>query len=336
MKALVYENVRELRVRDWPDPTPGEDEVVIRVAWAGICGSDLSGYLGHNSLRVPPLVMGHEFSGIVIETGSRVTRWKPGDRVAVNPLVSCGRCRKCLQGKPQLCASRQIIGAHRAGAFAEKVAVPERNVFVWPDSEPLERAALAEPLACAVHIARLAALSPTERLLVLGAGPIGMLVMLVAQVYGVKETIVMERNPSRLRMAAELGATTVTSEEALRELAGKRGFDVAVDAVGVRATRRLAVETAALGGTVVLSGLHEADSELPVNVAVRNELNLRGAFCYEPRDFETALEWLASGKIRLDDGFVFAPLDEGQACFERLLAEGDVLKILLSPEKPRG
>lgn len=319
MEALVYEGPRELNVRSVPVPEPGADEVLIRVSRVGICGSELSGYLGHNSLRVPPLIMGHEFAGTVVQAGHAVGSLHAGDRVTVNPLMACGHCRWCKEAAPQLCADRRIIGAYRPGAFAEYVAVPAANVLVLPDSVTMESGAWTEPLACAVHIGRLAQWQPGDRLLVFGAGPIGVLAMLSAQIGGLTDIVVMDLDRSRLGAVQAFGGIGLASADELRSAAPADGFDVVVDAVGADATRRQAVEFARRGGRIVFSGLHEADSRLPINAAVRNEITMRGAFCYDSSDFRTALDWLSEGRVDLRDHTRLRPLSEGKACFEQLL-----------------
>src|SRR3954469_16686142 len=129
MQALVWEGPRQMNLREVADPQPAAQEVLIKVIFSGICGSELGGYLGHNSLRKPPLIMGHEFSGIIEETGPSVMSFKAGDRVTANPLVTCGVCRACTTGSAQLCAQRKLLGAHLPGAFAEYVTVPQQNVY---------------------------------------------------------------------------------------------------------------------------------------------------------------------------------------------------------------
>jgi len=331
MDVLVYEGPRSMELRRRAIPEPGPNEVLIRVERAGICGSELSGYLGHNSLRVPPLVMGHEFAGTVSALGDGVTSFRPGDRVTANPLLSCRTCRRCAEGRPQLCERRAIVGVHRPGAFAEYVAVPSDSVHLLPDAATMEAGTLTEPLACAVHAVRLARLDPADRLLIYGGGPIGLLSLLAAQRFGLGDVVLMELNESRLEIARALGAVAVGSEEALRAATPDGGFDAVLDAVGVDATRSRSATLARAGGTVVFSGLHEAESALPINVAIRNELTMKGAFCYDARDFATALQWLGEGRIRLEPWLQLAPLSEGQACFERLLGDpGPVAKILLT------
>ncbi|GIP40816.1 galactitol-1-phosphate 5-dehydrogenase [Paenibacillus sp. J31TS4] len=327
----MYEGPRVLTLREAEVPVPAEDEVLIRVERAGICGSELSGYLGHNSLRKPPLVMGHEFAGTVEAAGARAGRFRSGDRVTANPLVSCGRCRACLAGDGQLCPQRVLVGAGRPGAYAEYVAVPERNVYRLPDGMGMAEGALVEPLACAVHIGRLASLAPWDRLFIAGAGPIGLLVLAAARRFGLTDIVVMDINRSRLDIVRELGGQAAANPEELRRLVPDGGFDAAVDAVGLEATRRACMEAVRPGGRIVLSGLHAADSSLPVNLAIRSELTLLGAFAYRPLDFELALDWLAQGLVDLSPWTETAPLEEGQACFEKLLSDpGRTAKILLS------
>jgi 2-desacetyl-2-hydroxyethyl bacteriochlorophyllide A dehydrogenase len=330
MKALVYEGPRVMNVREVPVPDPLVDEVLIRVERVGICGSELSGYLGENELRKPPLIMGHEFSGVVEKVGAGVNGIRIGDRVTVNPLMSCGNCRRCRGGTPQLCAERKVIGVARPGAFAQYVAVPAGQVVKLPDSVTMDAGALTEPLACAIHAARLARLDPADRLLVFGAGPIGLLIVRVAQIFGLTDIVVADLNKYRLQIAEAWGARSVLSADEAGKLA-PQGYDVTVDAVGVEATRAASVRLARLGGRVVFSGLHDTANAMPMNIVVRNELELKGAFCYDACDFETALSWLAAGRVDLAPWTEHHPLEDGQACFERLLSNpGPVAKIVLT------
>jgi threonine dehydrogenase-like Zn-dependent dehydrogenase len=155
MKALVYEGPRQLNMREAPEPEPGPEEVLIKVAFSGICGSELGGYLGLNSLRKPPLVMGHEFSGEILQLGSQAQQHNPdlveGQRVTVNPLWYCGRCRYCLGGRHQLCLRRQLLGAHQPGSYAEMVKAHARMVYPIPPSLSFEHATLTEPVGCALR-----------------------------------------------------------------------------------------------------------------------------------------------------------------------------------------
>jgi len=326
MRALIYEGPQTMMMREVPVPEPESDEVIIRVKCAGICGSELSGYLGHNSLRKPPLIMGHEFSGDIAGTGSGASRFKPGDRVTVNPLVTCGVCRYCTTGSAQLCAKRSLLGAHRPGAFAAYTSVPERNVYLLEDHVSFDEGAFAEPFAVAVHICRLLKLDPADRLLIVGAGPIGLFTLQAAQVYGLKNIVVSDINTERLEIVKALGGIAAVGSG--DQLEGS--FDAAVDAVGMEATRTQCMELVRPGGSAVFSGLHQADSKLPVNAAIRNEIRMIGAFSNTPVDFETALQWISEGRVNLLPWTVHAPLEEGGACFEKLISNpGKVAKIML-------
>jgi 2-desacetyl-2-hydroxyethyl bacteriochlorophyllide A dehydrogenase len=330
MRALVYEGPREMNMREVERPEPEPGEVLIRVGEIGICGSELSGYLGQNSLRQPPLVMGHEFSGMIAEVDDTVASLEVGDRVTANPLVYCGRCKYCNSGQANLCVDRKLIGAHRPGAYAEYVAVPEENVYVLPENLSLSEGALSEPFACAVHVCRLVNVSPADRMLIVGAGPIGLLTLRTAIIFGLNEVVVMDLNEERLDIARELGGVAIRSLEELPEKSTDSSFDVAVDAVGADVTRQQCTEATRPGGRVVFSGLHETESMLPVNLTVRNELHLQGSFGYTPVDFELALQWLSEGRVDLTPWIMHASLVEGEACFEKLLTDpGKVAKILL-------
>lgn len=329
MKALVYEGPRQMNMREVERPEPEPGEVLIRVGETGICGSELSGYLGQNSLRQPPLVMGHEFSGTVADVGGTAAHLEVGDRVTANPLVSCRKCMYCKSGQANLCAGRKLIGAHRPGAYAEYVTVPEENVYVLPENLSFSEGALSEPFACAVHVCRLVNVSPADRMLIVGAGPIGLLTLRTAIIFGLNEIVVMDLNEERLGIARELGGVAIRSLEELSGDSTTSSFDVAVDAVGADITRQQCIEATKPGGRVVFSGLHKAESTLPVNLTVRNELHLQGSFGYTPVDFELALQWLSEGRVDLTPWIMHASLVEGGACFEKLLTDpGKVAKIL--------
>ncbi|WP_238458030.1 zinc-dependent alcohol dehydrogenase [Alkalihalobacterium alkalinitrilicum] len=330
MKALVYEGPKEMNMREIPIPEANIGEVLIQVERVGICGSELGGYLGHNSLRVPPLVMGHEFSGEIIEA-SEDSKFKVGDRVTVNPLISCGNCSDCKAGSPNLCVHRKLIGAHVPGAFAKYVTVPEGNVYHLPDHLSYEEGALVEPFACAVRISRIVQLTAFDKLLIVGAGPIGLFVLQTAKVLGINDVVVLEINPKRLEIVKELGGIPVSSEEQLKNYVTDRGFNVSVDAVGLDSTRQLCLNMTKPGGRVVFTGLHAENSELPINLAIRNELSLYGSFGYNPIDFELALNWISSRKVNMEKWIQNEALENGSACFETLIHDpGKIAKFMLN------
>jgi 2-desacetyl-2-hydroxyethyl bacteriochlorophyllide A dehydrogenase len=341
MKALVYEGPRQLNIRDVPEPALGVDEVLIKVAYSGICGSELGGYLGHNSLRQPPLVMGHEFSGEIVALGPEATRHNAGlalgRRVTVNPLIHSERCRirACAEGRRNLCQNREILGIHRPGSYADLVKAPAGSVYPLPDHLSLEHAALAEPLGCAVRAARLAGCKPWDRVLITGLGPIGLLILQVVRMFGVAEIIATDTDPDRLAIGAQFGVRTLNplNEDVAALIQSETegvGVDVAFDAVGANATRKQCIDATTRGGQIILIGLHQDNSPIPANDVIRKEINLQGSFAYSPLDFEDALAMLSAGQIKIDPWLLKAPLAEGRACFERLLNKpGPIAKILL-------
>lgn len=339
MQALVWEGPRQMNMREVEQPKPAADEVLIQVAYSGICGSELGGYLGHNSLRKPPLIMGHEFSGEIVDMGDQAAAIKPalalGARVTVNPLIHDPWSRAALQGRQQLNRTRKIIGIHRPGSYAHYVTAPAVNTYPLPDRLSLEHAALTEPLACAVRAAKLSGAGATSSALITGLGPIGLLTLQVLKQSGVRLIIATDTDPDRRAIGEHFGVTVldplVTNVvDAVRERTNGEGVDAAVDAVGVGVTRRDCVQAVTWGGTVVMVGLHEEESTLQANYMIRSEVTVRGSFAYSTLDFEDALTWLADGRLEIDPWLVHAPLAEGGANFERLLGKpGPVAKILL-------
>lgn len=338
MNALVWEAPRKMEMREWPEPQPLPDEVVIDVAYVGICGSELGGYLGHNALRVPPLVMGHEFSGTIVALGNAVgARLAEGMKVTCNPMLNCGQCVHCRAAAPQLCLNRSLVGAHRPGAFARRVAVPERAVYQLPEGMELRQGALVEPVAVAMRIGKLAGNLLGRKALVIGAGPIGLLALQVFQQMGASKVYIADLAPERLAMGAELGGTAIDPPRedvvaVVHKEGDGAGVHVTLDAVGSASTRAQAVAATRSAGKVVLSGLHEEASSFPASEVVRREIAVTGAFCYDEEDFAAAIDMVHKNKLRLDPWIVEAPMTEGGAWFERLInSPGAVSKVLLVP-----
>jgi 2-desacetyl-2-hydroxyethyl bacteriochlorophyllide A dehydrogenase len=331
MSALVYEAPHQMNVREVPIPMLQPDEVLIRVAYSGICGSELSGFEGKNSLRRPPLIMGHEFSGNVEAIGGEVNRPEltQGAAVTANPLISCNQCAYCLSGKQQLCPNRKLLSASLPGSNAEFVAVRADAVFVIPPDMPLKMAALTEPAACAVHAVALVTPPPNEKCLVVGAGPIGLMVIQALTDAGVKQVFCIDLNAERLAMAEKLGAVGATFDSIKAQ-----SFDVVIEAIGVSATRQGCARVVRSGGRIVWMGLHEADTVLPVNDFIRREIITYGSFAYTPIDFHNALQALAQQRMKLDQTWTQTePLKNGTACFEKLLEGAPVSKIWLTPQE---
>ena len=332
MRALVWHGPRLLTLEQVPEPEPAPGEVLLRVEAVGICGSELSGYLGESSLRRPPLVMGHEFAARVVGGDGPA----PGTRVVVNPLLSCGVCGPCRSGAENLCAERRIVGAARPGAFAELVAVPAGACHPAPEGLSPELAAMAEPLACAVRAVERGRPGLADAVLIVGAGAIGLLTLAVARRAGAGILAVADVNAERLATARAWGATHTLDGRAdlpaeLRRLTGGPA-DVAFDAVGLASTRRAAVQAVRPGGRAVFIGLHEAESVLPVNELVRGEIEAVGCFCYRARSFERALALLRGGLLAPGPWLEPRPLEAGPASFEDLLGGAVAAsKLVLRP-----
>ena len=311
MKALVWYGDRSVVYEDAPEPEPAADEVVLDVELAGICGSDLHGYRGHPGPRVPPLVLGHEVVGRL-----------DGEEYAVYPLIGCGKCERCRAGEDNLCDSWRLIGMHRPGVFAERVAVPRRSLVRLPAGIELERAVLVEPLACCVG-----ALAPhpaSRSVAVLGCGPLGLLTAYLAARSGADVTAV-DPLPERRAIAERLGAAASAGE------LESGGFDLVVDAAGFEATWRAALAGARPGGTIVMLGLGNAEAPFPMAQLVRRAIRLRGQFAYSRAEFARALEVLADGDLALD-WLSMAPLAEGADAFANLVDRpAEYAKVLLVP-----
>jgi len=326
MRALVYTAPKQVLMEDRPRPEVRENEVEIAVAAAGICGSDVSGFLGHSRRRIPPLVLGHELVG----------RTPQGKRVVANPLIHCGYCTACLSGAQNLCSSWRLLGLDRTeGCYAEYVSLPSSHLYEIPDELSDARAVMAEPLANIVHLFRIAAPAPFFRMGIVGGGTMGSLALLAAQRLGVREILVQDLSDARLRVTRQMGASAavnVSSEEGkaeTRRLAG-HGLDLVLDASGVGAARQAAFDLCRPGGTVVLLGMGAEKSEIDFVTSIRKEHRVLMSFAYTPVDFERSLSLLIAGEIDLTPWTVEMALEEGQQAFDRITTNpGDTLKVLL-------
>ena len=306
-----------------PEPEPGPGAVLLRPLSVGICGSELSGYLGENSLRRPPLVMGHEVCAVVI-AGPGGGRLHPGERVVVNPLLTCGTCAACRRGAENLCVHRRLVGAAGPGAFADRLVVPESACHAAPEVVSDDLVAMVEPLACAVRGVEQARVGPGDTVLVMGGGSIGLLTIAVARRAGAGLVAVVEHNPERLLTARSWGATHLleAGDDApaeMRSLTGGLGADIAIDAVGLASTRRAALRSVRPGGRAVFIGLHAAESTLPINELVRAETEVRGSFAYTARSFAGATALVREGLLPEGGWLEVRPLEAGADAFRDLV-----------------
>lgn len=331
MKALVYTAPGELTYQTADDPSLNSDDVIVRVEAVGICGSDMHAYRGHDDRRPPPLILGHEATGIV-EGGSL-----HGKRAVINPLVTCGVCEACTKGRSNICRERQIISiAPRQGAFAELVAIPERNLVAVPDNLSSAQAALAEPLATGWHAVAVAVNTSWKPVsechaLVIGGGAIGMSAALALKARGCSEILVAETNPLRCEAATRAGVGNVFNP--LEEnAAGENAVDLVIDCVGGGRTRALASTAVAPGGTIVHVGLQDSGEGLDIRKITLQEIAVVGTYTYTMRDFEETVAAMAAGDLGPLDWIEERPLADGAQAFADLMdGRTAAAKIILRP-----
>ena len=328
MKGIVWHGPEEMSVEEVSEPTVGPGTVVVRPTATGICGSEIEGYLGKMGNRTPPLVMGHEFAGTVVEVGEGVDEEMVGRVVAVNPLASDGTCRLCRAGLTNLCPERTLIGVRRPGGFAERVRVPARSAYPLPEGLPdaAHLGALAEPLANGVHAVRLgtAGGEPVEHAVVVGAGTIGLMCLQAAVLSGIPNVHVVEPHEARREAALGLGAHAAhaSSEQAraaLRADSEGLGADLALDAVGAEATRHGAIGLLRPGGRTVMVGLRDDETALGFHGIVRGQIAIQGSYAYTAEDYEEALGWLVEGRAGIGELPPVLPLEEGPSAFADLV-----------------
>ncbi|MBY5998421.1 L-threonine 3-dehydrogenase [Tritonibacter mobilis] len=307
MKALVKSRPEEgLWMERVPVPEIGPNDVLIKVRKTAICGTDVHIWnwdeWAQNTVPVP-LVTGHEFVGEVTEVGSAVTEYKPGQRVSGEGHIVCGHCRNCRAGRGHLCHNTLGVGVHRAGAFAEFIALPQHNVVPIPDNIPDEIAAIFDPLGNAVHTA-LSFDLVGEDVLVTGAGPIGIMGALVAQAVGARKVVITDINPGRLELARKLGvqhtmnAAEETLPEVMRQLGMTEGFDVGLEMSGAAPAFRDMIDVMNNGGKIAILGIAPAGFEIDWNKVIFKMLHLKGIYGREM--FETWYKMIALVQTRLD------------------------------------
>ena len=330
MRALVFRGPWDLAVEDRPDPSPGPEEVLLRVIATGICGSDVHGFTGENGRRKPGQVMGHETVGRVVALGDGVHGVAEGALATVFPVLGCEDCDACRADRRQSCASRRVIGVTPdiPAAFAEYLLVPQRAVVPLADGTPVEYGALVEPLAVGYHAVRRGGCTSDDAVLVIGGGPIGQAVALAARRLGVGNLVVSEPAPHRRKLCDSLGVDSFdptggggAREHALAALGGPA--DVVVDAVGSSHSLADAFGCSAIGATVVLVGMHSPGVEIPAYAVSTEERTLLGSFCYSRREFDETAAWVGTAPPELDllvEGRV--GLEEAPSAFAAL-ARGD-------------
>ncbi len=338
MKTLLYSAYDRLEIAEVPDPQPGDGELLLRVSACGICGSELEAFRNRSPRRVPPLVLGHEFCGEVVDTGRGVSNFKVGDRVVSHALIGCGECVRCLRGEVNLCSNRQVFGMQRLGAFAELVTAPEKSLVAWPNHLPAEAASLTEVLSNGVHVVNLSKRFNPRKVAILGAGPIGLMTLQAFQALTGAELLISEIIPERLKTAAKLGANLTINpnhddlQNAVLDWTNGEGADVVVDAVGLSETKQQSLPAARPGGATIWIGTHENTITMDSYDITLSERCVQGSYGATMAELQLSVDLLASGKVDGSSWIKAFPLNEGVAAFERMLAaQGDDIKAVLCP-----
>lgn len=333
MRALVYTQPNEVKIQEYRSPVLAPDEVILKIDAVGICGSDMHAYHGHDPRRKPGLVLGHEFAGTVVESAS--TLFLRGARVTGNPLITCGSCDFCLQGRNNLCSNRTMVGMTRPGAFAEYMSIPASSLIPIPDDMAAEVAALTEPAATAVHAIELSARAlrvalRESKVLVLGGGAIGMFVALLLKYRGIASLDVAEvQDQRRAAIARQVGCGLIDPRT---EVIRADAYDLVVDCVGSAVTRVSSFESIRPGGVIMHVGLQDWASEIDMRKLTLAEITLLGTYTYTTLDLKTTVDYLYSGVFGSCDWVDCRPLDQGPAAFQDLHhGRSTSAKILLKP-----
>ena len=342
MKALVNTAPYKLEYCDWEIPAVRPDDLLIKVRACAICGSDIKGYSGKTGRRQPPIIMGHEAAGDVVQLGSAVQGFAVGDRVGFDSTVYCLHCSNCLRGHYNLCLNRQVVGVsegtyRRHGAMAEYLTVPYWIAVHLPDSLSFAQASLIETVSIGVHAANRTPLVLNDTAVVVGAGAIGLVTLQAIKLKGAGKVVVTDLSIGRLELARKLGADALVPADtpdlvgALRHEVGAAGADAVFEAVGIQATITTALAIARVGGSVTLIGNVAPRVEFGLQTIVTGELNLYGV-CASNGEYGDCVQLVASGRINVDPLIsAYASLEDGQAVFDKLYqnAEDNIRTVFL-------
>lgn len=334
MKALVYTEPNHMEYQDFPDPIVADNEVIIKMEAVGICGSDMHAFHGHDPRRNPGLVMGHEIAGTIHETKSKL--YKVGDRVTINPLILCGYCDNCLQGRDNICLNRTMVGMTRPGAYAEYMSIPASCLIPLTDTISFKHAAVTEPAATVLHALNLSMKSlhrplPENKSLIVGGGAIGLLMGLLMRSYGCRDITIAETNALRRdNIAKYLDCKFINPiEEEIEDSA----YSFAVDAVGCAPTRDMSIKSLKQGGTLMHIGLQDWATTIDMRKITLAEITLLGTYCYTHADMHAAMHALSDGVFGSLDWLETRSLKDGNQIFNDL-SDGKLAapKVILTPE----
>ncbi len=341
MKALVLTQYNHFEYLDVPDPSYGPNDVLLQVKACGICGSDIHGMDGSTGRRRPPIIMGHEASGVIAEVGEAVKDWKKGDRVTFDSTIYCGTCVYCRKGEINLCENRRVMGVscddyRQDGAFAEYVAVPQHILYALPDKLPFYKAAMVEALSVAVHAFHITPVDLNDTVVVFGTGMIGLLVIQVLKAGGCGRIIAVDIDNAKLETARRLGADIALNNnecvaaDEIKNCTKGLGADIGFEVVGITPTVQAAVSSVRKGGSVTLVGNISPSVELPLQQVVTQQKALYGS-CASAGEYPTCLDLIDTGKIDVDALISErVPLSEGAMWFQKLAQKDtDLMKVIV-------
>jgi len=320
MHALVYTGTQELVYREEKNPKVINGESIIKVSATGICGSDMHAYHGNDNRRIPPLILGHEVSGS-IDKGKFA-----GKKVILNPLITCGKCNYCTNGREHLCNKRIILGMNkpieRQGGFAEYVSIPNQNIYELPKTIDIKEAPIAEPTAVALHAVELGEKNLSKSLknskaLIVGGGAIGLLCgLILSKIKNCEDIVLVDKNDKRLEECSKyLNANVVNPES---KTIFDDYFDIVLDTVGLEETRQQAIKKIVPGGVIIHIGLTQPSGSFDFRKATLQEITFIGTYCYTNKDFEKTLSILADSKIGSLDWIEYRQLKEGASAFKQI------------------
>lgn len=343
MKALVLDEYNQLNYRDFPDPVITDDEVMIEVKACGICGSDVHGMDGSTGRRIPPVIMGHEASGVIVEKGTKVTNWHIGERVTFDSTIYRLNDWYTLNGHYNLSDNRQVLGVspgeyRRNGAFAGKVAIPQHILYRIPENVSFVEAAMVESIAVAAHAINISGIKPGSSIVVTGAGMVGSFVIKLLKLFGANQVFAIDIDSNKLELAADFGADlamkpdTPDISKIINSKTNNRGADLSFDVVGIEDSVNFCIDNTRKGGTIVLVGNLSPKIKFPLQKVVTREMKVFGS-CAIKGEYELVLELLASKKVDVSKLIsAVAPLSEGAVWFKRLYnKEKGLNKVILIP-----
>jgi threonine dehydrogenase-like Zn-dependent dehydrogenase len=316
LKALVYTDKETLIYKDEVDTIPKEGETLIKVSAVGICGSDMHAYHGHDDRRLPPLILGHEISGI---------DQKKNQEVVINPLITCGLCKACEEKREHLCQHRGLLGMakpiSRPGGFAEFIAVPNKNIYNVPLENNLNDLSLTEPTAVAYHAIKTAeqisfANIQKSKILIIGGGAIGLLLALILQSKNSGDITIIDTNQKRLDVCKQASKCNIALPDDSHIL--PNNYDIVFDAVGFATTRQKSIQTIKPGGVIIHIGLSQAGGEFDFRKATLQEVTFIGTYCYTEQDFRLSLDMLIHKKLGNLLWLDYRPLKDGAKAFKEI------------------